>query len=65
MRAIWKGHIQFSLVTIPIRIYNAIDAAQTISFNLLFKPATLAFLKAEIVFLKPHFRKPDYKKGKP
>lgn len=37
MRAIWKGHIQFSLVTIPVRIYNAIDAAQTISFNLLSK----------------------------
>jgi DNA end-binding protein Ku len=37
MRAIWKGHIQFSLVTIPIRIYNAIDAGQTISFNLLSK----------------------------
>lgn len=35
MRAIWKGHIQFSLVTIPIRIYNAIDTGQTISFNLL------------------------------
>jgi DNA end-binding protein Ku len=37
MRAIWKGHIQFSLVTIPVRIYNAIDAAQSISFNLLSK----------------------------
>lgn len=35
MRAIWRGHIRFSLVTIPIRIYNAIDTAQTISFNLL------------------------------
>ena len=35
MRAIWKGHIRFSLVTIPIRIYNAIDSAQSISFNLL------------------------------
>ncbi len=35
MRAIWKGHIQFSLVTIPVRIYNAIDASETISFNLL------------------------------
>jgi len=35
MRAIWKGHIRFSLVTIPVRIYNAIDSAQTISFNLL------------------------------
>jgi len=37
MRAIWKGHIQFSLVTIPIRVYNAIDTGQTISFNLLSK----------------------------
>ncbi len=37
MRAIWRGHIQFSLVTIPVRIYNAIDTAQTISFNLLSK----------------------------
>jgi DNA end-binding protein Ku len=37
MRAIWKGHIQFSLVTIPVRIYNAIDNGQTISFNLLSK----------------------------
>ncbi|MEQ8582911.1 MAG: Ku protein [Marinoscillum sp.] len=37
MRAIWKGHIRFSLVTIPIRIYNAIDNKQTISFNLLSK----------------------------
>src|SRR5690606_17761613 len=35
MRAIWRGHIQFSLVTIPIRIYNDIDASETISFNLL------------------------------
>jgi len=35
MRAIWKGHIQFSLVTIPVRIYNAIDSGKTISFNLL------------------------------
>jgi DNA end-binding protein Ku len=37
MRAIWKGHIQFSLVNIPVRIYNAIDTGQTISFNLLSK----------------------------
>ncbi len=37
MRSIWKGHIQFSLVTIPVRIYNAIDTAQSISFNLLTK----------------------------
>jgi len=34
MRSIWKGHIRFSLVTIPIRIYNAVDTAeQSIRFN--------------------------------
>lgn len=33
LRSIWKGHIRFSLVTIPIRIYNAVDTAQSISFN--------------------------------
>ena len=37
MRAIWKGHIQFSLVTIPVRIYKAIDTAKSISFNQLSK----------------------------
>lgn len=37
MRAIWKGHIRFSLVTIPIRVYNAVESAQTISFNQLHK----------------------------
>ena len=33
MRAIWKGHIQFSLVTIPIRVYSALEASETIRFN--------------------------------
>jgi DNA end-binding protein Ku len=37
MRSIWKGHIQFSLVTIPVRIYSAINSAQNISFNQLHK----------------------------
>lgn len=37
MRAIWKGHIRFSLVTIPIRVYGAIESAQTIRFNQLHK----------------------------
>lgn len=37
MRAIWRGHIRFSLVTIPIRIYNAIETAETIRFNQLHK----------------------------
>ncbi len=33
MRSIWKGHIQFSLVTIPIRVYNAIETTESIKFN--------------------------------
>lgn len=37
MRAIWKGHIRFSLVTIPIRIYSALESEATIRFNQLSK----------------------------
>jgi len=37
MRSIWKGHIRFSLVTIPIRIYSAVDTQETIKFNQLHK----------------------------
>src|SRR6266576_4573542 len=37
MRSIWKGHIQFSLVTIPIRIYNAVETGETSRFNQLHK----------------------------
>ncbi len=33
MRSIWKGHIRFSLVTIPVRLYSAIDPAESIKFN--------------------------------
>lgn len=37
MRTIWKGHIQFYLVNIPIRLYSAVDSGQKISFDLLSK----------------------------
>jgi len=37
MRSIWKGHIRFSLVTIPIQIFNAIETKNNISFNQLHK----------------------------
>jgi len=33
MRSIWKGHIRFSLVTIPIQIFNAIESGNNISFK--------------------------------
>ena len=37
MRSIWKGHIRFSLVTIPVRLYNAIESSQSVSFRQLHK----------------------------
>lgn len=33
MRSMWKGHLRFSLVTIPIQIFNAVDASGEIKFN--------------------------------
>jgi DNA end-binding protein Ku len=33
MRSMWKGHLRFSLVTIPIQIFNAVDNSSNISFN--------------------------------
>ncbi|HEY5405376.1 MAG TPA: Ku protein [Pyrinomonadaceae bacterium] len=33
MRSIWKGHIRFLLVAIPVRIYNALETSEKISFN--------------------------------
>jgi Ku protein len=32
-RSIWKGHLRLSLVTIPIRVYSATNAAAEIHFN--------------------------------
>lgn len=37
MRSIWKGHIRFSLVTIPIQIFNAVETSNNISFKQLHK----------------------------
>src|SRR6266478_7835239 len=33
MRSIWKGHIRFLFVAIPVRIYNAVEASERIQFN--------------------------------
>jgi len=37
MRSVWKGHIRFSLVSIPVAIYNATDRGNAISFRQLHK----------------------------
>ena len=33
MRSIWRGTIRFSLVSIPIRVYSAIETSEKIQFN--------------------------------
>ncbi|MBL0101152.1 MAG: hypothetical protein IPP49_14890 [Saprospiraceae bacterium] len=33
MRSIWKGHIRFSLVTIPVVIFNGLEAENELSFK--------------------------------
>ncbi len=33
MRSIWKGHIRFSLVTIPIQVFSAVENKNNIRFN--------------------------------
>src|SRR3984893_14689296 len=33
MRSIWKGHIRFLFIAIPVRVYNAIEASEKIQFN--------------------------------
>ncbi|HWC76606.1 MAG TPA: Ku protein [Blastocatellia bacterium] len=33
MRSIWKGHIRFLLVAIPVRIYNALETSERVSLN--------------------------------
>lgn len=37
MRSMWKGHIRFSLVTIPVQIFNAIESSNNVRFNQLHK----------------------------
>lgn len=37
MRSIWKGHIRFSLVTIPVQIFNAVETSNNVSFKQLHK----------------------------
>ena len=36
-RATWKGHLRLSLVSCPVRLYNAVTESTRLSFNLLHK----------------------------
>ena len=37
-RSMWKGAIQFGLVTIPVKLYTATESDYTIRFNMLHEP---------------------------
>jgi DNA end-binding protein Ku len=37
-RALWKGFLRLSLVTIAVEIYNAVEAGADIGFNMIHKP---------------------------
>ena len=37
-RSMWKGAIQFGLVTIPVKLYTATESEYTIRFNMLHEP---------------------------
>jgi DNA end-binding protein Ku len=36
-RATWKGHLKLSLVSCPVRLYNAVTSGERVAFNLLHK----------------------------
>jgi len=36
-RSTWKGHLKLSLVSCPVRLYNAVSRSEKVSFNLLHK----------------------------
>lgn len=37
MRSIWKGHVRFSLVTIPVQLFSAIETKNNVSFRQIHK----------------------------
>jgi DNA end-binding protein Ku len=37
MKTVWKGYLRFSMVTIPVRMYSALNRRETIRFNMLHK----------------------------
>ena len=35
MRTIWKGHLSFGLISVPVGLYAALEASERVSFRLL------------------------------
>src|SRR5918996_5085295 len=36
-RSTWKGHLKLSLVSCPVRVFNAVSGSEKVAFNLLHK----------------------------
>lgn len=47
-RAIWKGHLRVSLISVPVAVHNAVSSYERISFNQLHKGCNLR-LKQQMV----------------
>jgi len=47
-RAIWKGHLRISLISVPVAVHNAVSSQDRISFNQLHKGCNLR-LKQQMV----------------
>src|SRR5262245_23931340 len=47
-RAIWKGHLRISLISVPVAVHNAVSSQERISFNQLHKGCNLR-LKQQMV----------------
>ena len=71
LRPLWSGHLAFGLITIPVRLYSAVDVSQEPHFRLLDRD-TLAPIKEIRVNPKTHKEVPwpeivrgvEYAKGK-
>src|SRR5689334_1247713 len=35
MRTIWKGHLTFGLISVPVGLYTAIESSERVSFRML------------------------------
>src|SRR3989304_5949715 len=59
-RSMWRGAIQFGLVTIPVKLYLATEAKAGLSFNLLHKTClTRVQLKTYCPFDDEYITRPD------
>lgn len=64
-RAYWKGHLRLSLVSIPVEIYNAVETADSISFNQIHKPTGKRVNYTKTVAGVGEVRSEDIVKGYP